>query len=78
MAASALHVGGAAAQSLPPLLNCYTAGGSFDFHIDNAVRQPKGSVERVRTDLSSTLFFSDPEDYDGGELEIRTPSAPSG
>ena len=55
----------------PPLLNCYTAGGSFDFHIDNAVRQPKGSHERVRTDLSSTLFFSDPDDYDGGELEIQ-------
>ena len=55
----------------PPLLNCYTAGGSFDFHIDNAVRQPKGSQERVRTDLSSTLFFSDPEEYDGGELEIQ-------
>jgi PKHD-type hydroxylase len=55
----------------PPLLNCYTAGGSFDFHIDNAVRQSKGSIERVRTDLSSTLFFSDPEDYDGGELEIQ-------
>ena len=38
---------------------------------DNAVRQPKGSHERVRTDLSSTLFFSDPDDYDGGELEIQ-------
>ena len=55
----------------PPLVNCYTAGGSFDFHIDNAVRQPKGSIERVRTDLSATLFFSEPEDYDGGELEIQ-------
>ncbi|AQT07610.1 Fe2+-dependent dioxygenase [Pseudomonas protegens] len=55
----------------PPLINCYTSGGSFDFHIDNAVRQPKGSPERVRTDLSSTLFFSDPEDYEGGELEIQ-------
>ena len=55
----------------PPLLNCYTAGGSFDFHIDNAVRQPKGSHERVRTDLSSTLFFSDPDEYDGGELVIQ-------
>ena len=55
----------------PPLLNCYTAGGSFDFHIDNAVRQPKGGIERVRTDLSATLFFSEPEDYDGGELEIQ-------
>ena len=55
----------------PPLFNCYTAGGSFDFHIDNAIRQVKGSAERVRTDLSSTLFFSDPDDYDGGELVIQ-------
>ncbi|WPO99290.1 Fe2+-dependent dioxygenase [Pseudomonas sp. HR96] len=55
----------------PPLLNCYTAGGHFDFHVDNAVRQPRGSVERVRTDLSSTLFLSDPESYDGGELVIQ-------
>ncbi|PWB34890.1 Fe2+-dependent dioxygenase [Pseudomonas sp. SDI] len=55
----------------PPLINCYREGGSFDFHIDNAIRQPRGSQERVRTDLSSTLFFSDPEDYDGGELVIQ-------
>ncbi len=65
----------------PPLLNCYTAGGSFDFHIDNAVRQPKGSHERVRTDLSSTLFFSDPEDIrrrrtgDPGHLRPATGQA---
>ncbi|WP_235614135.1 Fe2+-dependent dioxygenase, partial [Pseudomonas aeruginosa] len=45
--------------------------GSFDFHIDNAVRDIHGGRERVRTDLSSTLFFSDPEDYDGGELVIQ-------
>jgi PKHD-type hydroxylase len=55
----------------PPLFNCYTEGGNFDFHIDNAVRQPKGNPERIRTDLSSTLFFSDPDDYDGGELVIQ-------
>lgn len=55
----------------PPLLNCYTAGGNFDFHVDNAVRQAQGNPERVRTDLSSTLFFSDPDDYDGGELVIQ-------
>lgn len=67
----AVHVGCAPHKVFPPLLNCYTAGGSFDFHIDNAVRQPKGSHERVRTDLSSTLFFSDPDEYDGGELEIQ-------
>ena len=55
----------------PPLVNCYTGGGSFDFHIDNAVRQPKGSPERVRTDLSATLFLADPDEYDGGELVIE-------
>lgn len=55
----------------PPLFNCYTGGGNFDFHIDNAVRDVQGGRERVRTDLSSTLFFSDPEDYDGGELVIQ-------
>ncbi len=55
----------------PPLFNCYTGGGSFDFHIDNAIRQVKNSVERVRTDLSATVFFSDPDEYDGGELVIQ-------
>ena len=55
----------------PPLFNCYTDGGTFGFHIDNAVRQVSSSVERVRTDLSSTLFFSDPDEYDGGELVIQ-------
>ncbi|MNQ76232.1 PKHD-type hydroxylase [compost metagenome] len=55
----------------PPLFNCYTAGGSFGYHVDNAVRQVRNSAERVRTDLSSTLFFSDPDEYDGGELVIQ-------
>ncbi|HSC82539.1 MAG TPA: Fe2+-dependent dioxygenase [Pseudomonas sp.] len=55
----------------PPLFNCYRSGDSFGFHIDNAVRAVRDSGERVRTDLSSTLFFSDPEDYDGGELVIQ-------
>ena len=55
----------------PPLINCYREGGNFGFHIDNALRQPRGSHERVRTDLSSTLFLSNPQDYDGGELVIQ-------
>jgi PKHD-type hydroxylase len=71
VAKPAVHVGGVTAQSLPAAAQLLHGRGSFDFHIDNAVRQPKGSHERVRTDLSSTLFFSDPEDYDGGELEIQ-------
>ncbi|QLB54135.1 Fe2+-dependent dioxygenase [Pseudomonas plecoglossicida] len=49
----------------PPLINCYREGGNFGFHIDNALRQPKGSPERVRTDLSSTLFLSEPDSYAG-------------
>ncbi|WP_321878609.1 Fe2+-dependent dioxygenase [Paraburkholderia bannensis] len=55
----------------PPLFNRYGLGESFGFHIDNAVRGIRASRERVRTDLSATLFLSDPESYDGGELVIR-------
>ena len=54
----------------PPLFNCYENGGHFGKHIDNAIRIVPNSVVRVRTDLSATLFFSDPDEYDGGELEI--------
>lgn len=55
----------------PPLFNCYSAGGQFGYHIDNAVRQVRGSAERVRTDLSATVFLSEPDEYDGGELVIH-------
>lgn len=55
----------------PPLFNCYREGGTFGFHVDNSVRQIQNSIERVRTDLSATVFFSDPEEYEGGELVIQ-------
>lgn len=55
----------------PPLFNSYEGGESFGFHIDNAVRGVKGVRERVRTDVSATLFLSDPDTYDGGELVVR-------
>ena len=55
----------------PPMFNCYPAGGTFGFHVDNAVRPIHQSVERVRTDLSATVFFSDPDEYEGGELVIQ-------
>ena len=51
----------------PPLFNCYQAGMTFGAHVDNALR---GDGNPVRTDLSATLFLSNPEDYDGGELLI--------
>jgi PKHD-type hydroxylase len=53
----------------PPLFNRYEAGQAFDSHVDNAVRF--SGDERVRTDLSATLFLSEPEEYEGGELAIE-------
>ena len=53
----------------PPLFNAYEGGERFDVHVDNAIRQ-RGSV-RIRSDLSATLFLSEPGDYDGGELIVE-------
>jgi PKHD-type hydroxylase len=55
----------------PPLFNRYAGGQSFGSHVDNAIRQVRGTPHRVRTDLSATLFLSAPESYDGGELVIE-------
>jgi PKHD-type hydroxylase len=55
----------------PPLFNRYQEGQSFGNHVDNAIRQVTGTPHRVRTDLSATLFFSNPDEYDGGELVIE-------
>lgn len=59
------------AKVFPPLFNRYEGGGSFGVHVDNAVREVRGTPHRVRTDISATLFLSDPEEYDGGELIIE-------
>jgi PKHD-type hydroxylase len=55
----------------PPLFNRYEGGQSFGSHVDNAIRQISGTGHRIRTDLSATLFFSSPEEYDGGELLVE-------
>ncbi|WP_087687774.1 Fe2+-dependent dioxygenase [Pandoraea sp. PE-S2R-1] len=55
----------------PPLFNRYEGGEAFGYHVDNAVRGIKGVRERVRTDLSATLFLAEPDSYDGGELVVR-------
>ncbi|MCC7375364.1 MAG: Fe2+-dependent dioxygenase [Verrucomicrobiales bacterium] len=55
----------------PPLFNRYSGGQSFGTHVDNAIRQITGTPHRVRTDLSATLFFASPEEYDGGELCVE-------
>lgn len=57
-------------QVFPPMFNRYAgATNTYGNHIDAAVRYaPTG---RVRTDISCTLFFSDPSEYDGGELVVE-------
>jgi PKHD-type hydroxylase len=55
----------------PPLFNRYAGGHHFGIHVDNAVRGDHLTGLRIRTDLSVTLFLSEPEEYDGGELVIE-------
>jgi len=55
----------------PPLFNRYGAGHRFGAHVDNSIRQHRQSGARIRTDLSATLFFAGPDEYDGGELVIE-------
>lgn len=55
----------------PPLFNRYETGMGFDAHVDNSIRYISSARRRVRTDVSATLFLSDPQDYDGGELVIE-------
>ena len=54
---------------LPPRFNRYRGGGHYGFHVDGAVMGlPNG--EQLRSDVSCTLYLSDPEEYDGGELVV--------
>jgi len=57
-------------RSVPPLFNRYEGGEHYGLHIDGAVRAVPGSPLPLRTDVSSTLFLSEPEEYDGGELVV--------
>ena len=56
-------------QVFPPLFNRYDAGMTFGSHVDNSIRA--GNGVRIRTDVSSTLFITGPDDYDGGELVVE-------
>ncbi|HLI86006.1 MAG TPA: Fe2+-dependent dioxygenase [Bryobacteraceae bacterium] len=59
------------ARVFPPLFNRYQGGQAFGTHVDNAIRQVAGTAHRIRTDLSATLFFTGPDEYDGGELVVE-------
>jgi PKHD-type hydroxylase len=55
----------------PPMFNRYTGGGHFGTHVDTAIRQMVTTGQRIRTDVSATLFLTAPEEYDGGELIVE-------
>jgi PKHD-type hydroxylase len=58
-------------QIFPPLFNRYGVGQHFGVHVDNAVRGDHLTGARIRTDLSVTLFLSEPDEYEGGELIVE-------
>ncbi|OSZ75765.1 Fe2+-dependent dioxygenase [Hydrogenophaga sp. IBVHS1] len=53
---------------LPPMFNRYEGGGQYGNHIDNTIQTSRFSGQKVRTDVSTTVFLSAPEEYEGGEL----------
>jgi PKHD-type hydroxylase len=59
------------ARVYPPMFNRYEGGENFGNHVDNALRLIPGTAQRLRTDLSATLFLAEPQDYAGGELLVE-------
>jgi PKHD-type hydroxylase len=60
----------------PPLFNRYGEGMHFGAHVDGGVRLHPRTGAKLRTDVSATLFLSDPADYDGGELLVEDAYGP--
>ncbi|WP_047516259.1 Fe2+-dependent dioxygenase [Methylophilus sp. Q8] len=57
---------------LPPFVNRYAGQNNhYGFHVDSAMRSMPDGSARVRADVSATLFFNDPDEYDGGELVVQ-------
>jgi PKHD-type hydroxylase len=56
-------------RTLPPRFNRYAGGGQYGFHVDGAVMALAGEAQ-LRSDISCTLFLSEADEYDGGELII--------
>jgi PKHD-type hydroxylase len=56
---------------VPPLFNAYSGGEHYGFHVDGSIRLLPNSNLSLRTDVSSTLFLSEPDEYDGGELIVQ-------
>jgi len=58
-------------QTIAPMFNRYAGGQSYGDHGDATIRHDSGPRDRIRTDLSATLFLTTPEEYEGGELMIK-------
>ena len=57
-------------RTLAPLFNRYEGGEHYGLHVDGAIMRQQGTDQPLRSDVSSTLFLSEPDEYDGGELEV--------
>jgi PKHD-type hydroxylase len=55
----------------PPVFNLYQNGGHYGTHVDSALMRVPEANKTIRSDLSATIFLSDADSYDGGELVIE-------
>ena len=55
---------------LTPYFNAYSGGEHYGLHVDGAIRAQRGGLPPLRADVSTTVFLSGPDEYDGGELEV--------
>ena len=72
LAATPLFISAALPRTIyPPKFNRYASGGTYGAHVDSALMHLSGAGQQMRTDLSATLFLAEPEEYEGGVLEIE-------
>ena len=58
-------------RTCPPMFNSYSGGGTYGNHVDGSMRRMTPNGQWLRTDVSSTLFLTDPDEYEGGELVVE-------
>ncbi|MBV7534932.1 Fe2+-dependent dioxygenase [Duganella sp. sic0402] len=58
-------------RTCPPMFNNYAGGGTYGNHVDGSMRRMSPNGQWLRTDVSSTLFLTDPDEYEGGELVVE-------
>jgi PKHD-type hydroxylase len=56
----------------PPCFNRYSQGETYGFHVDAAIMRMPNSNDVLRSDMSMTTFLSEADEYEGGELVIKT------